>query len=67
MWWVLDKKGVPLKHIKVIRDMFVVAVINVRTSEGMTSEFLFTIDLHQGSTLSPYLFVSLLEGWFWQD
>ena len=36
-------------------------VTGVRTSGGITSEFLITIGLHQGLTLSPYLFVLVMD------
>jgi len=36
IWWVLEKKWVPLKYTKLIKDMY------DRTSEGITSEFLIT-------------------------
>ena len=32
------------------------AIISVRTSVSITTEFSITIDLYQGSTLSSYLF-----------
>jgi hypothetical protein len=57
MWWVLEKKGGPLKYIKLIKDMYDGAVISVRTSGSITSEFPITIGLHQGSALSPYHFL----------
>ena len=37
------------------------AVTSVRTSRGMTSEFPITIGLHQGSTLSLYLFALVMD------
>jgi hypothetical protein len=56
MWLVLEKNGVPLKYIILIKDMYDRAVISVRISGGITSEFPIIIGLHQGSELSPYLF-----------
>ena len=43
MWWVLEKNGVPLKYIKLIKDMYDDTVTGVRTSDGITSEFPITI------------------------
>jgi len=34
---------------------------NVRTSGGITSDFSITIGLHQWSTLSPFLFVIVMD------
>ena len=44
MWWVLEKKSIPLKYIKLINDICTinVAVICVRISEGIRSEFSIT-------------------------
>ena len=36
-------------------------VANIRTCEGITSDFSFTIGLHQGSTLSPFLFSIVMD------
>ena len=40
MWWVLENKRVPLKYIKLIKDVYDGTVTSVRTSGGITSEFL---------------------------
>jgi len=36
-------------------------VTNVRTCGGITSDFSITIGLHQGSTLSPFLFAIVMD------
>ncbi len=61
MWWVLEKNGVLLKYIKMIKDMYDGVVTNVRTSGSITSEFPITIGLHQGPALSPYLFALVMD------
>ena len=55
-WWVLEKKGVHLKYIKLLKDINDEVVISVRTTGRITREFPITICLYQGSTLRPYLF-----------
>ena len=50
-----------MKYIKLIKDMYNVVVSSARTSGGITSEFLNTIVLHQGSLLSPYLFALVMD------
>ena len=39
MWWVVEKKCVPLKYIKFIKDIYDGAITNVRKSGDITSEF----------------------------
>ena len=57
----IDEKGVPIKYIDIIRDMYSGVVANVRTYGGTTSDFSITIGLHQGSKLSPFLFVIVMD------
>ena len=61
LWWTLRKKGVPIKYIDIISDMYDGVVANDRTYGGITSDFSITIGLHQGSTLSPFLFVIVID------
>jgi len=46
LWWTLMKKGVPIKYIDIIKDMYDRVVTNVRTCGGITSDFSITIGLH---------------------
>jgi len=55
------KKRVPIKYIDVIKDMYDGVVGNVRTCGGITSDFSITVGLHQGSTLSPFLSVIVMD------
>jgi len=61
LWWTLMKKEVPIKYIEIIKDMYDRVVANVRTYGGITSDFSITIGLHQGSALSPFLFVIVMN------
>jgi len=61
LWCTLMKKGVPIKYIDIIKDMYDRVVANVRTSGGIISDFSITIGLHQGSVLSPFLFVIVID------
>ena len=54
------KKGAT-KYIDIIRDMYHGEVSNVRTCGGITSDFSITIELNQGSALSPFLFVVVMD------
>ncbi|CAL5326839.1 unnamed protein product [Camellia sinensis] len=61
IWWALEKKGVTKGYIDVIRDMYEGVVTNIRSPAGETNEFPITVGLHQGSTLSPYLFALVMD------
>jgi hypothetical protein len=60
MWWTLQKHKVSTKYIILIKDMYDNVVISVRTSDGDTNDFSINIGLHQGSTLSSYLFTLVM-------
>ena len=61
MWWALDKHKVPTKYAGLIKDMYNNVVTSVRTSDGDTDDFPIRIGLYQGSALSPYLFVLVMD------
>ena len=58
LWWVLEKKGASTNYIDV---MYNNVVFGVRTIKSVSSEFSISIGLHQGSTLSPYLFILIIN------
>ncbi|GKC19806.1 retrovirus-related pol polyprotein LINE-1 [Tanacetum coccineum] len=62
IWKTLVYKGTSRRYIKVIRDMYDGAKTYVRTSIGNTEFFPVDVGLHQGSTISPYLFALILDG-----
>jgi Reverse transcriptase (RNA-dependent DNA polymerase) len=56
MWWVLKRKLVPTKYVTLIKDMYTNIVTCVRVCDSESNTFSIKIGLHQGSTLSPYIF-----------
>jgi hypothetical protein len=61
MWWTLQKHKVSTKYITLIKDMYDNVVTNVQTSDGDSNDFPINIGLHQGSALSHYLFVLVMD------
>jgi hypothetical protein len=61
MWWALQKHKVSSKYITLIKDMYDNVVTSVRTSDGDTNDFPINIGLHEGSSLSPYLFALVMD------
>ena len=61
MWWVLEEKRVPLKYIKLIKDMYDGALTSVRTNGGITRELTINKGLHKKSALNLYLFALVMD------
>jgi hypothetical protein len=60
-WWALEKHNVQTKYVTLFKDMYRDVLTFVRTCDGDTSDFPIKIGLHQGSTLSPYLFALVMN------
>jgi len=52
---------VSLLYICVIKDMYEGAWTSVRTLGGVSNDLTISMDLHQGSALSPFLFTLVLD------
>ena len=61
MWWALRKKNVGEEYIKVIQDMYDGCTTSVRTLIGSPERFEVKVGLHQGSALSPLLFITVMD------
>ena len=71
IWYSLRRKGVPEAYINIIRDMYAGCKTSVMTSAGnsKTKGIEIEVGLHQGSALSPLLFViteEIEEGTPWE-
>jgi hypothetical protein len=60
MWWTLNKHKVSTKYVELIKYMYNNVVTSVRTCDMDKNDFPFRIEL-QGSTLSPYIFVLVMD------
>ena len=61
IYWCLRRKGVPEALVKTVKTTYKEATTRVRTHYGDTEEFRIDVGLHQGSALSPFLFVTIME------
>ena len=61
IWWALRKENVGEEYIKVIQDMYDGCTTSVRTLIGSTESFEVKVGLHQGSALSPLLFITVMD------
>ncbi|KAK3527416.1 hypothetical protein QTP86_021873 [Hemibagrus guttatus] len=56
LWYCMRKSGVAEKYVRVVQDMYERSRTVVRCAVGQTEEFKVEVGLHQGSSLSPFLF-----------
>ena len=61
LWRSLRLRGVPEYLVDCIRDMYHECGTSVVSAAGETESFQVRVGLHQGSALSPFLFVTLMD------
>ena len=61
IWWALRKLGVDEWIVRLVQGMYSNARSHVRVGEGYSEEFEVKVGVHQGSVLSPLLFIIVLE------
>ena len=61
IWRSLRRKGVPEHMVQCIIDMYKNSTTCVQSAAGRTDSFEVKVGLHQGSVLSPFMFVILMD------
>ena len=61
IWWALRKLGVEEWIVRLVQRMYANAQSWVHVGKGFSQEFEVEVGVHQGSVLSPLLFIIVLE------
>ena len=61
VWRCMREKGVREKYVMIVQDMYEGARTRIKSSVGLTDKIPVGVGLHQGSSLSPYLFAMIMD------
>lgn len=56
LWWLMEREGMHIKYVNIIKDMYEGAVRSVNTVVGDMEEFPITMSSHQRLASSPYCY-----------
>ena len=59
--WALRKEGVSEWMIKAVMTTYYEAKTAVKVEQGLSDEFEVKVGVHQGSVLSPFLFITVMQ------
>ena len=60
-WWAMHKLGIDEWLVRLVQSMYKDVRSRVRVGDGYSEEFGVGVGVHQGSVLSPLLFIIVLE------
>ena len=60
IWDSLEAKGISRTYVKAIRDMYDGTTTKIQTLVGTTYPIPVKVGIHQGSTLSPFIFAIII-------
>ncbi|MES9950323.1 MAG: reverse transcriptase domain-containing protein, partial [Candidatus Thiodiazotropha sp.] len=61
IWWSMRKLGIDEWLVRLVQSMYKDVRSRVRVGDGYSEEFGVRVGVHQGSVLSPLLFIMVLE------
>ena len=61
IWWAMRRLGVDEWIVRLVQSMYANARSRVRVANGLSDQFNVDVGVHQGSVLSPLLFIIVLE------
>lgn len=61
VWRCLRERKVSEKYVRLVQDVYEGATTQARSSVGLTESFPVGVGLHQGSSLSPYIFDLIMD------